>query len=472
MEDNSGFRTQLEEAVTSYRDQIEHNDLPRLKDAARSYYASYQSFYNVLLRKSLIHEDPYKGDLKISEVEAPETGPIMESEKVDRMSQRLSMFDSQLDFLNNYYQFSADFLTMPRIKRIKDLILYIRWDNMSASSSHMNTRIVAELIGRMRQGSDPISSGVISDSVQQMDRATRQILAVLKKLTIFQRERYKLELRSNLFDPMELKPELIREHREDAIKAVKRKFPQVLGDTPYFPELIEEILDEDAAYDAESRQKQLLDKLSVRQEKQDNKSDKSFKPLLLDSCRILATAATPIEQALRKLSHNVMVLNERPVSMSERFKRWVRSMVMKEEENRIFYIELFDQTTGTSKNVKLDFDKFLEESQKLARMLIVIGNKMSATYKRLEGFPEDKLFEFISSRIEEINQLLLKLPALDTYFKSEVPRLQRQMIRGIKLEITAIKNSLVKANQKRHEYVSQKEEIEQLKKLGVQPDKG
>jgi hypothetical protein len=44
------------------------------------------------------------------------------------------------------------------------------------------------------------------------------------------------------------------------------------------------------------------------------------------------------------------------------------------------------------------------------------------------------------------------------------------MIRGIKLEITAIKNSVVKANQKRHEYVSQKEEIEQLKKLGVQPD--
>jgi hypothetical protein len=271
---------------------------------------------------------------------------------------------------------------------------------------------------------------------------------------------------------MELKPELIRERREDAIKAVKRKFPQVLGDTPYFPELIEEILDEDAAYDAEARQKQLLDKLRVWQEKQDSKSDRSFKPLLLDSCRILATAATPIEQALRKLSHNVMVLSERQVSMSERFKRWVRSLVMKEEERRIFYVEIFDQTTGTSNNVRLDFDKFLEESQKLARMLIVIGNKMSATYKRLEGFPEDKLFEFLSSRIEEINQLLIKLPALDTYFKSEVPRLQRQMIRGVKLEITAIKNSVVKANQKRHEYISQKEEIEQLRKLGVQPDKG
>lgn len=165
-----------------------------------------------------------------------------------------------------------------------------------------------------------------------------------------------------------------------------------------------------------------------------------------------------------------MILAEQPVTMGERFKRWVRSLVMKEDEKRIYEIELFDQNTGTSRTVKLDFDLFVEETQKLARMLAVMGNKMGPTYKRLEGFSEEKLFEFLSSKIDEIIKLNNKLPALDTYFKSEVPRLQRQMIRGIKLEITAIKNSVVKANQKRHEYVSQKEEIEQLKKLGVQPD--
>jgi hypothetical protein len=469
MEENGNFRDRLEEAITQYRDNLEHNELTKLKEAARNYFASYQAFYNVLLRKSLVHEDPYKNDIKISEVEAPESGPLVESEKVDKMSQRLSMLESQLDFLNNYYQFACDFLTMPRIKRIKELITYIRWDNLSVSASNMNTKIVAELLGRMRQGSDPISSGVINDSVQQMDRATKQILSVLKKLTIYQRERYKLELRHNLLDTMELKADAIRERREEVAKAIKRKFPQVLGDTPFFPELIEEILDEEAAYDADSRRAQLLEKLQVRQEKQNNQAQKSFKPYLLDGCRILSSAATPLEQALRKLLHNAMVLQDRPVSMGERFKNWIRSMIVKEEEKRFYEVELFDPATGASKMVKLDFDQFIDDSQKLARMLVVIGNKMSTTYKRLEGFSEEQLFEFLSGKIEELNKVHQKLPPLDTYFKSEVSRVQRQMIRGVKIEVTAIKNAMVKANQKRHEYVSQKEEIEQLKKLGVQP---
>lgn len=467
MEENTNFREELEKAIESYRDYLDQNELPRVKEAARNYLSSFQAFYNVMLRKSLIHDDPYKNEIKISEVEAPDSGPLIESEKVDKMSQRLSLFESQLDFFNNYYQFSAEFLTMPRIKRIKDLITYIKWESVSEGSSNMNTRIVAELLGRLRQGSDNISSGVINDSIQQLDKNTKQILGVLKKLTIYQRERYKLDLRSNLIDTMEMKPEAIQQRREEVIKAIKRKFPQVLGDTPYFPELVEEILNEEGGYDREEERKQLLDRLRVQKKKEDNKAQESFQPFLLDSCRILSTAATPVEQAIRKLAHNSMVLAERPMSFGEKFKKWVRSMVMKEEEKRIYDVEIPDPATGLSKSVKINFDQFFEETQKMARMLAVMGNKMSTTYKRLEGYPEEKLFEFVSGKIEELNKLIQQLPALDTYFKSEVPRMQRQMIRGVKIEVTSIKNAIVKANQKRHEYVSRKEEIEQLKKLGV-----
>jgi hypothetical protein len=41
------------------------------------------------------------------------------------------------------------------------------------------------------------------------------------------------------------------------------------------------------------------------------------------------------------------------------------------------------------------------------------------------------------------------------------------MIKGIKIEIGALKNAVVKANQKKYEYIAQKEEQEQLKKLGI-----
>jgi hypothetical protein len=56
---------------------------------------------------------------------------------------------------------------------------------------------------------------------------------------------------------------------------------------------------------------------------------------------------------------------------------------------------------------------------------------------------------------------------VNTYFKSEVGRDQRASLKGVKIEVTTMKNTLVKTNQKRHEYISRMEEIEQMKKLGV-----
>jgi hypothetical protein len=55
-------------------------------------------------------------------------------------------------------------------------------------------------------------------------------------------------------------------------------------------------------------------------------------------------------------------------------------------------------------------------------------------------------------------------------FRAEVSRDKRTKIRGIKLELNAVKNSLVKANQKKHEYVAIKEEEEQMRRLGLKKD--
>jgi hypothetical protein len=61
------------------------------------------------------------------------------------------------------------------------------------------------------------------------------------------------------------------------------------------------------------------------------------------------------------------------------------------------------------------------------------------------------------------------LSALDEFFKSKVAAENRERIKGIKPELSALKNSYVKANQLRYEYSAQKEEEEQLKRLGVSP---
>jgi len=61
------------------------------------------------------------------------------------------------------------------------------------------------------------------------------------------------------------------------------------------------------------------------------------------------------------------------------------------------------------------------------------------------------------------------LSALDEFFKAEVNKEDRDKVRGIKPELATIKNAIVRANSKRHDYSAQKEEEEQLRRLGVKP---
>ena len=62
------------------------------------------------------------------------------------------------------------------------------------------------------------------------------------------------------------------------------------------------------------------------------------------------------------------------------------------------------------------------------------------------------------------------LNALDGYFKNNVENSLRPKVRGMQIELSSMRNSIVNANKKRGEYASFKEENEQMKKLGIEED--
>jgi hypothetical protein len=90
--------------------------------------------------------------------------------------------------------------------------------------------------------------------------------------------------------------------------------------------------------------------------------------------------------------------------------------------------------------------------------------------QRMENAAEDQLFAYLDKNIDELQAIHKKLLALDAYFKNAVTAEDRGRLHGIKLELEGIKNTIIRTNQKKHEYVSQKEEIEQMKKLGIKLD--
>src|SRR5512145_1114837 len=93
------FARVLEERLGARSSRLDRVELKKLRDAFKIFQSAFQGIHAVLLRKGVIQEDPYKYDLKISEVACPPESPFTENERLEQMSIRLSQFESYLDFL-------------------------------------------------------------------------------------------------------------------------------------------------------------------------------------------------------------------------------------------------------------------------------------------------------------------------------------------------------------------------------------
>ncbi|MBQ4015298.1 MAG: hypothetical protein II610_08640, partial [Treponema sp.] len=94
--------------------------------------------------------------------------------------------------------------------------------------------------------------------------------------------------------------------------------------------------------------------------------------------------------------------------------------------------------------------------------------KNSVAYKKFQSADEQKLLEFMNKQISDLQKISVILKALDDYFKNNAPADKRSKIKGLSMELMAIKNNSVNTNQRRAEYISYIEEQEQMKKLGIQ----
>ena len=117
---------------------------------------------------------------------------------------------------------------------------------------------------------------------------------------------------------------------------------------------------------------------------------------------------------------------------------------------------------------RVNFSSFRSDLDRKIRTLTPMASRGAAAAK-LESMQEEQLVGFLERNIREVQSLHKILTALDEFFKAEADKEDRDRIKGIKPELGTIKNSILRANSKRHEYSAQKEEEEQLKRLGVNP---
>lgn len=469
MEDSTTFARQLESALLEKIQYLDSSGLKELRDDFKLFQSAFQGIYTVLLKKGIIQEDPYKYEMKISEVTTPPESPFAESEKNDQMSIRLSQYESYLDFLNNYYQFSVEFLNMGRIKRLAALSKYFAFTNFTENSPHINTRYLAEMVAMVRKGSDPLSAGIINEGLLQLDKTSRKIFHTLKDLTTAHREQYKLNIRLAIMPSMNFERDWVVTHREEAVRKIRNQFGESSASHPFYPELVDEILMEDYSAEAQSLRDDLMKRLAVQASKKANvKAERNYKAMLLEGVRQLIGVGFQLEDALRKLADNQATLDSLDNSFFAKLRRALREMLNKSPQPVIHEVEYIDPVSSERRTENIDFFAFLDQAGRRVQGLIAMTNRSSAAFKRLESASEDQVYKFLEKALEELQAYFRKMTALDEFFMDALSAPDiRAKFRNVKIELTSLKNATVKANQKRHEYIAQKEEEEQMKRLGI-----
>ncbi|NBC28734.1 MAG: hypothetical protein GVY29_01945 [Spirochaetes bacterium] len=468
MSEDTEYVQLLAEAIEKRRAHVAEKVIPELKEAFRTFHSSYQGLWNIFQRKGLVQEDPYKNDQKISDAVAPSDEPFMESEKDQQMSVRLSAFDNTLDYLTNYFEFSLDHIDLRRVKNLVGIANYIKWNNLSEASPKFTTRALAEYASKLRGEADPLSVNLLKDAVEQLSKTQRTLLSYLKQIAEVKKAEYKLYLREEVVPEAKFDPNSAYQNREQTLRAMKKVYSAKNSGNPFFTELAGELIEEDYGPEGETLRQQVVDALAVEESKAKQKPKQdALRPLLMDGIRALAGVSRIIEQCMEKIDENISAMENRNKGFGDRLREWIDRLVNREQPSRVFDVEYLDEASSTTHTERIQFDSFKESMLKRARLYGAILNKLSNVSRKLEDAGEDQLFVFLQKHLEELFVAHRQLQSLDTHIRAETPRAQRNSLRGINAELTALKETLTKANKKKHAYVAKKEEQEQFRKLGI-----
>jgi hypothetical protein len=314
----------------------------------------------------------------------------------------------------------------------------------------------------IKNGAESLTMSLISESLTNLNRSFTPIMGYLKSLTDYQRELFKLELRDSVTG--EMSP-------ADAaqLPQIKKKFAQVNPGKPFYPDLAEEVIKEDTTKEGPALKERVLKSLMVAEVKPKTaKPQVSFKTILLEGVLMIGSTAQAFQDVAGKMDENSTLIENKKQGFWQKLKKAMAQMLNKEPDPIIYDVEYVDPARGVPVKEKINFVSFRNDLDRKIRTLSTISVKGQGLTK-LESMQEEQIISFLEKNIREVQSLHKILGALDEFFKAQTNREDREKVKGIKPELATIKNAIIRANSKRHEYSAQKEEEEQLKRLGVNP---
>jgi hypothetical protein len=451
MEGSASYLQQLDSVLDARAQWLETAQIPQLKDALVSYQALFEGAMAMLIRKGLLREDPYNYEQAFSEIVIPKDDPLPDFENSDEVSYRLAAFRRQLKYISSEIALELQTLGLARLKKISALLSYINWLEFGEGSTSPTTRAFARAFMKVRMGSDTMASQILKDCEVQIVKIVHQVRGLVAELIAFHRESWKADLRRKVLSQLPLATGESRMRKEEALRAIRKGFGQWMSGMPWYPALAGEILDEELAEDGEARRQKVLASLAVAVPKREATVLPDGKAILSEAARLIARPHEELATAAAILEENERLLLDARGTGGGWLKRLLGVGGEKAVAARTYKVQYTEPGAAAPKVETIDFPAFIPEVQKKSSLFAALSSTSSPAFRRLAATGEAQLVAFIDKQLNELLLIHRRLGSLNTLFQARAMQ-EKKTARGIKIELLTIKNCIVKANTKRHEY--------------------
>ena len=471
MENRIQYYNQIVKALETKAESLEITTISELRENLQGFEASVSATYKFLIDKGMMQSDPYKHERTITEILVPSSKPFTDSDITSEISQRFSNYVSQWEFLVNIFHISLSNFSLKTVRRIMELLDYIRWTDFSVNSSYQITRAVAGIVDRVSKMNDPMAGKIITSSASHLRDLTRNVKSELKIITVFLRERYKVRVREKLTNGMNIDGEQYRRKPLSILDNVKFEFSHRLKEIGWYKELIYELLEEDYGIAAAKLRESALERLKVSQStaKKKKRAGPDDTTVLLGILERIAKAGDPIRFSLVKMNENTRTIHERKRSLGERLSELFSSLFKKSGGGVVYELTIRNRVTGTVRLEVLNYTRFAEITMERARVLQDLQDSNSSTRKNARSAGAAQLLDYINKNLKELKSIHRRLTGLDDYFKSNaVPPKIKINMRGSSLNLQSLKLVIADSMKMLNDFNVKKEEEEQLRKLGIE----
>lgn len=471
MEDRNDYYTQLVNALENKAESLEHTTIRTLKGNLQGFEASVSAIYKFLIDKGIMQSDPYKHERSVTEIQVPSSAPFTDSDIQQEFSRRFSQYVSQWEFLVNLFHVGLSNLSLKKVHQFIDLLDYIRWNDFSVNSSYQITRTMAGIVGRVSQMNDPMTGKIISGSVSHLRELTKNVKSELKIITVFLRERYKVQVREKLTNGMNIDVEQYRRKPDSILDNVKFEFSHRMKGTGWYKELIYELLEEDYGIASGKLRENALERLKESQTavKKKKRTEQDDTAVLLRILERMARAGEPIRSSLVKMNENTRTIRDRKRSLGERLSKIFSSLFKKSDGGIVYEVAIKDRVTGAVRLEALNYTQFSTVTIKRARALQEFLDPTSDTRKNVRSAGAAQLPDYINRNLNELKSIHRRLTGLDEYFQSNaVPQKIKSGMKGSSLNLKSLKLVIADSMKMLNEFKVKKEEEEQLRKLGIE----